>query len=120
MYSQIILGALFAPMALAATMDIDVGEKGFVFDPDTVTAAVGDVLNFHFYPGDHSVASSDFANPCSPAAQNPVWSGFINPSGSGEASTMFSLTVNSTDPMWFYCAQVGHCAAGMAMVVNPP
>ena len=107
------------PFTLATTFDVDVGESGFTFSPDTITAKVGDVVNFHFYPGDHSVTQSTFEAPCKPSGANAIFSGFIN-SNSGEAKTMFSMPVNTTDPIWLYCAQVGHCATGMAMVINPP
>jgi hypothetical protein len=29
------------------------------------------------------------------------------------------VTVNNTDPVFFYCAQVGHCQAGMVFALNP-
>lgn len=36
----------------------------------------------------------------------------------------FSVTVNTTDPLWFYCRQhapdgSSHCGAGMVFAVNP-
>ncbi|KIW34690.1 uncharacterized protein PV07_01454 [Cladophialophora immunda] len=114
-YTLLSLGAL----ASAATFDVNVGQNGFTYSPDTVKAAVGDTVNFHFYPGDHTVTQSPFDSPCQPVSGNAINSGVIN-SNSGQASTMFSMRVNSTDPLWLYCGQVGHCAAGMAMVINPP
>lgn len=33
--------------------------------------------------------------------------------------TIFSVTVNDTNPMAFYCSQVSHCQNGMVGVVNP-
>ncbi|EXJ68457.1 uncharacterized protein A1O5_08249 [Cladophialophora psammophila CBS 110553] len=114
-YVLISLGAL----ASAATFDVNVGQNGFTYSPDTVHAAVGDTVNFHFYPGDHTVTQSPFDTPCQPVSGNAINSGTIN-SNSGQASTMFSMRVNTTDAIWLYCGQVGHCAAGMAMVINPP
>ena len=99
--------------------DVDVGENGFTFSPNTLTAAQGDTVNFHFYPGDHSVSQSTFDAPCVPIPGNAISSGFINPTGTGEASTMFSVTINDTTPIWIYCSQVTHCQSGMAMVINP-
>lgn len=29
------------------------------------------------------------------------------------------MTVNSTDPIFFYCSQAGHCGTGMVGAVNP-
>ncbi|OAL39954.1 hypothetical protein AYO20_00867 [Fonsecaea nubica] len=114
-YTLLSLGAL----ASAATIDVNVGQSGLTYSPDTVQAAVGDIVNFHFYPGEHAVTQSTFDSPCQPVSGNAINSGVIN-SNSGQASTMFSMTVNSTDPIWLYCGQVGHCAAGMAMVINAP
>lgn len=38
-----------------------------------------------------------------------------------QQSSMFSMTVNSTDPVWLYCSQTyaSHCQAGQVMVINP-
>lgn len=67
---------LALPLAYAETIDIKVGNKGLNFDPDTVTAKKGDLLNFFFYPGDHSVAQSTFDKPCV-AVDNGPYSGFL-------------------------------------------
>ncbi|EXJ62222.1 hypothetical protein A1O7_02655 [Cladophialophora yegresii CBS 114405] len=111
------LGAL-ASSGHAATFDVDAGEHGFSFEPDTITAAVGDTVNVHFYPGGHTATQSTFDDPCFPMSGG-INSGVVN-SNSGQASMMFSFRVNSTDPIWMYCGAPGHCAAGMAFVVNPP
>ncbi|KAJ5465219.1 uncharacterized protein N7458_000905, partial [Penicillium daleae] len=102
-----------------AVHSVDVGEKGFTFSPDTLTVAPGEKVEFHFYPGDHSVAQASFDNPCHPSSNTGIWSGFQNPT-SGEQKTVFTVTVNDTNPIWLYCAQVGHCQAGMVAVINPP
>src|SRR3569833_888921 len=47
---------------------VDVGDGDFTFKPDTVMAAVGDELHFHFYPQNHSVIQGDFMNACHPIA----------------------------------------------------
>ncbi|KIY02105.1 uncharacterized protein Z520_02243 [Fonsecaea multimorphosa CBS 102226] len=114
-YALLSLGAL----ASAAVFDVNVGQNGFTYSPDTVTAGMGDTVNFHFYPGEHTVTQSSFDSPCKPISGNAINSGVIN-SNSGQASQMFSMRVNSTDPIWIYCGQVGHCAAGMSLVINPP
>jgi plastocyanin len=87
---------------------------GLTFTPDTVTAAVGDWVQFTFGEG-HSVAESSFSAPCVPiSGQAGVYSGFPND------GQVWRIQVNSTDPLWLYCSQTGHCQGGMAMVVNPP
>jgi hypothetical protein len=30
----------------------------------------------------------------------------------------FSITINDTTPLWFYCSQTNHCASGMVFSVN--
>lgn len=108
-----------ASHASAETIKIDVGANGFAFTPDSVTAKVNDILEFHFHPINHSVVLGDFANPCQPA-KNAFFSGF-QPVSSGEGKDVFQVTVNSTDPMFFYCSQnvLSHCISGMSGVVNP-
>ncbi len=31
-----------------------------------------------------------------------------------------SARVWSTEPLWFYCRQTGHCSKGMVFAINPP
>lgn len=47
-----------------------------------------------------------------------VDSGFKPVSLTNTTSPVFTVMVNDTNPIWLYCAQVGHCPAGMAMVIN--
>ncbi|KAF3008237.1 hypothetical protein E8E15_001125 [Penicillium rubens] len=79
-----------SPSGTAAVQSVSVGEHGLTFSPDTLTVSPGDKVEFHFYPG------------------------------GPHSNTVFTLTVNDTNPIWLYCAQVGHCQAGMVAVINPP
>jgi plastocyanin len=101
----------------SSTVSVDVGEKGFTFDPDTINIPIGGVVEFHFYPGDHSVVQAAFNNPCHPLSDTSFFSGDMADANDGKP--VWSLTVNDTDPIWFYCGQVGHCQAGMVGVINP-
>ncbi|KAJ6110145.1 hypothetical protein N7486_002380 [Penicillium sp. IBT 16267x] len=103
--------------ASSATQSVDVGKNGFTFTPDTVNVPSGGVVEFHFYPGDHSVVQAAFNNPCHPMSDTSFFSGFMASANNGEP--VWTLTVNDTNPIWFYCAQVGHCQAGMVGVINP-
>ncbi|KAK8138278.1 plastocyanin-like domain protein [Apiospora sp. TS-2023a] len=38
------------------------------FEPESVIAAVGDIVEFRFHPKNHSVAQSSFTEPCAPLA----------------------------------------------------
>ena len=92
---------------------VQVGKGGFVFTPDTITAAEGDVVEFMIQPG-HSVAQSSFNSPCAPISSAAIFSGTIS------SATTFSVTVNGSDPLWFYCGTPTHCEGGMAAVINQP
>lgn len=75
-----------ASHANAETIRIDVGQNNaLAFSPDSVTAKVGDILDFHFHAINHSVVMGDFENPCAPAKTGGFFSGFMPVSGSGEA-----------------------------------
>ena len=54
------------------------------------------------------------------AAGGGFYSGFIaSPVGSPAAPQHFVVTINDTQPHWFYCAQDRMCNAGMVGVINP-
>lgn len=104
------------------THSVVAGRGGaLIFDPDNVVAEIGDVVEWHFLPKNHSVAQSSFAKPCVPDADVPVsfFSGF-QPTASGQAENVFQIVVEDTNPTWYYCAQTvgSHCQMGMAGVIN--
>ncbi len=87
--SQLFLHSYLLVGAIAATVDIDVGNGGLVFSPDTATAAVGDELHFHFHPQNHSVIEGSFTDACNPAGSG-FFSGFMSvASGEGVSSAPF-------------------------------
>lgn len=96
---------------------VAVGQSGLTFSPNAITAAVGDIVEFQFYPQAHSVAQSSFKAPCAPINDTAFFSGQI-PSTSGMAAKTYQLEINSTAPIWFYCATAKHCESGMAGVIN--
>lgn len=124
------LAAAVAP-ALAANITVTVGASangttGLVFDPQVITAAVGDFVNFEFRGGNHTVTQSSFANPCTQqfntASQQ---NGFTSPFMPYDATTgqigVFTLEVTqTTSPIWFFCARKPHCKSGMYGAINPP
>lgn len=73
--------------ASSATQMVDVGEDGFTFDPDTIHIASGGVVEFHFYPGDHSVVQAAFDNPCHPMSDTSFFSGFMASANDGSVSS---------------------------------
>jgi len=64
---SILLIALQALITLstAENIAVTVGNGAqLVFSPDTVKADVGDTLSFSYFPKNHSVVQSSFADPC--------------------------------------------------------
>ncbi|KIY71235.1 Cupredoxin [Cylindrobasidium torrendii FP15055 ss-10] len=108
-----------ASLASAATIDVKAGADGLTFTPNSVTAAVGDTINFEFYPKNHTLTQSTFANPCT-AMDGGVDSGFVPVTADATEHPVWSLTVqNASAPLWFYCAQGPHCKMGMVFAINP-
>ena len=99
---------------------VAVGNGGFTYSPNTITAAKGETIEFHFFAPLHSVAQGDFATPCTPPANGTgFFSGDISTS-SGENANVFTVKINDTNPIWFYCVIPTHCQGGMSGVINPP
>lgn len=76
MHLASLLTLIALPLSLAKNISINVGQDGLVFNPDVVPADAGDLLQFHFYPKNHSVAQSSFLSPCKPSTGG-VYSGFM-------------------------------------------
>lgn len=111
MKSFFLITTALAATTFAKVYEVTVG-PGLNYSPDTITdAAEGDIVSFTFGSG-HNVVSGSFDDPCQP-------SGGIY-SGDPQDGDVFSVTLNSTDPLWIYCSVPHHCEGGMAMVVNPP
>lgn len=96
------------------------GGTVFAFNPSTITAAKGDMVQFQFNPLNHSVVQGSFEKPCQPLSGG-FFSGFQSLSTGATSMPSFTITVNSTDPIWFYCSQtvLTHCQQGMVGVINP-
>lgn len=95
------------------------GFNGLHFEPENIVADVGDLIEVHYLPMNHSFAQSSFAEPCKPINDDAIFSGFM-PTKSGEAPNVFTFEVKDTKPMWFYCSQTkgNHCQMGMSLVIN--
>lgn len=63
-----------------ATHTVQVGPKTspHAYVPHSVTANIGDVIVFEFYPTNHSVVKADFDAPCVPATDGLFYSGIFN------------------------------------------
>ncbi|GFF36612.1 hypothetical protein IFM51744_03182 [Aspergillus udagawae] len=108
------------------TVKVGPKENPHQYLPHSITAAVGDVIVFEFYPRNHSVVKADFMASCVPAADEIFYSGQVNTFNEnsdgqleGEPPT-WSLVVNDTEPTFFYCTAVDSCLVnGMVGVINP-
>ncbi|MCJ1396452.1 hypothetical protein MMC18_009342 [Xylographa bjoerkii] len=119
---KLLLFLLSAAAALAqnTTHRVTVGANGkLAYNPTTVFANTGDLVQFEFYPSNHSVTQSNPNTPCVPLS-NGFFSGFIyEANNSATAATTFVLAVNSTQPLYFYSSQGQECQQGMVGVINP-
>ncbi|TVY21047.1 putative GPI-anchored cupredoxin [Lachnellula arida] len=110
----------FAAAASAATIKVSVGQNGLTYTPNDITANVGDSVEFDFFPKNHTVTQSSFADPCHPLAGG-FFSGFV-PTIATTLGSTFTITVKDTKPVWIYCSQTegSHCQAGMVAAINAP
>jgi len=97
------------------------GQGGnLAYSPNSVTAPVGSIVEFQFAGPGHTVTSAAFDSPCV-GNSSSIFSGVIGSGGASNiASNTFQITINDTNPIWFYCAIPTHCQAGMVGVINPP
>jgi len=98
-----------------------VENNGLHFEPQNVVAEIGDLIEFHFLPKNHTVVQSSFDKPCEPLADGSgIFSGFNFQTAEGEADKVFTFMVKSNEPFWYYCSQTAgeHCKSGMSGVIN--
>ncbi|KAF2397176.1 hypothetical protein EJ06DRAFT_533357 [Trichodelitschia bisporula] len=117
---------------------INVGANGFMYDPNTTVADVGDLIVFEFYPTNHSVIRAEYTgsdacggggcNPCIPYEMIHGSGGFHSnniltqelPKADVITGRSWNLTVTDKNPIWFYCNALGSCHPnGMVGVINP-
>ncbi|RKF79024.1 putative extracellular serine-rich protein [Golovinomyces cichoracearum] len=94
-----------------------------IFEPNKLTANVGEMIQFQFFGGNHTVTQSSFEQPCTPislvnASIKGFYSGFMPVSASKDNLPTYSVMVENMTPIWIYCAQGQHCQKGMNMVIN--
>ena len=107
---------------------MQVGAGGnLTFNPSNIRANIGEAVQFQFMGGNHTATQSVFDQPCQPANlfNSSIFgfhSGFVPAAASaamGQIGT-YTIMINSTAPIWIYCAQGRHCQGGMTMVINEP
>lgn len=118
--------AASVPAFVSATnFTVLVGQGGTTFTPPVTNAAVGDIINFQFMGGNHTVTQSTFADPCTQpfnatSGAAGFDSGFMPVDTNSSNIMVWALEIKSTSPLWFFCARKGHCQGGMAGAINPP
>ncbi|WEW54633.1 hypothetical protein PRK78_000053 [Emydomyces testavorans] len=118
-------------------------DKGTLrFFPDDMKVPAGEMVQFQFHPRvsdafsskrwaccvltlhqNHSLVQSTFDRPCEPMGRSQrgmagIQSGFMPVEPGSRQMPVFTIMVNSTQPMWFYCSQGRHCQNGMVMAIN--
>ncbi|KAL8750605.1 MAG: hypothetical protein Q9184_006367 [Pyrenodesmia sp. 2 TL-2023] len=98
------------------------GDAGLVFNPNSVMAAPGDMVEFTFMSMNHTLTQSTFPKPCV-KMQGGVDSGFLpNPNNTISPPPTYMFQVKDTEPTWWYCKQkkpTSHCGKGMTFSINP-
>jgi plastocyanin len=125
--SSVAIIAAFAPSLVSAVnITVAVGANGLTFAPQQFTAQRGDIVNFEFRGGNHTVTQSSFANPCAWQTNTVTRadgfnSGFIPFNQASGQVGVYSLEVSDpTTPIWFFCGRPPHCKQGMYGAINPP
>ncbi|KAK4126388.1 hypothetical protein N657DRAFT_306655, partial [Parathielavia appendiculata] len=119
--SSSFLAASSLARAASHIIPVSVGKNGLTFEPNEIHAAEGDVIEFRFWPRNHSVVAGDFHNARRPAENNGFFSGFFPTQNGTVNSQVFRVTINHANPMPIYCSQNNgqHCKNGMVAVINP-
>jgi plastocyanin len=117
------IGSAFAAGATIVHV-VKVGNANgtLAYSPNSIQAAVGDMVQFQFAPQNHTVTQSTFDQPCQPISMNSnvtgIYSGFMPVTASSTETPTYTILINNTTPMWIYCSQGRHCQNGMTMVIN--
>jgi hypothetical protein len=122
--SAVPLGSTPRTLATPVTHVVDVGKNGLTYTPPFITTNPGDLVEMRFFAKNHTLVQSSFQDPCTPLV-NGIFAGFhpsnitVNSTGLVTFDTI-TFQVDTTSPLWFYCAQENHCQSGMTFAINPP
>ncbi|KAF2097647.1 hypothetical protein NA57DRAFT_77899 [Rhizodiscina lignyota] len=107
------------------TWTVSVGKATNQFQPDVIQADVGDIVEFDFFPPNHSVARAEYKYPCIPyeltgRGKVGFFSGFMPVDAILSSPPTYSIRVNDSYPVFFYCTAPGSCTDWqMVGVINP-
>jgi len=105
---------------------IKVSDKNgsLVYSPASIHVPVGDMVQWHFYPKNHSIVQAAFSNPCAPISNvmpnvTTFFSGYMPVKATDQEMPALTMMVKDAMPFWYYCSQGKHCQKGMVGVINP-
>lgn len=90
-----LLAALLTATAAQAGITISINAVDTAFEPNTAAAAVGDVVEFHFQPSNHSVVRGELDKACEPLEKDGFFSGFV-PVKEGETEAVCTRSSSLT------------------------
>ncbi|KAK0634352.1 Cupredoxin [Bombardia bombarda] len=122
-FSTILVAALASLASAQKTHVVTVAlNKTLTFSPNNIKVNPGEMVQFQFAAGNHTITQSTFNEPCQPIAKHSnvtgFHSGFMPVDATAAMVPTYTIMVNNTTPIWAYCAQGKHCEAGMVMVIN--
>lgn len=106
------------------THTVEVGLLDHKMRPETTEAAVGDFIEFDFYPLNHSIVRAEYGYPCIPyemtgSGKTGFFSGFNRVDKILDKPPKYTIRVNDTEPIFFYCSAPGSCITyGMVGGIN--
>ncbi|KAF2421189.1 hypothetical protein EJ08DRAFT_518941 [Tothia fuscella] len=95
------------------------------FQPEVIQALPGDTVKFDFMPLNHSVVRAEYKYPCIPyektgAGKIGFFSGFRPATAILDNPPSWSIKINDSDPILFYCSAPGSCINyEMVGIINP-
>ncbi|OQV11044.1 hypothetical protein CLAIMM_14949, partial [Cladophialophora immunda] len=107
------------------TVTVAVGNGGNTFVPDVVQVSPGNYVEFDFYPLNHSVIRAAYGYACVPyELTGPdrigFFSGFYPVDAILSDPPKWTLLINDTEPVFYYCGAPGSCINyQMVGVINP-
>ncbi|GAW13218.1 hypothetical protein ANO14919_025980 [Xylariales sp. No.14919] len=123
--ATVLLGLASAQKVHVVSVSSTTDKTLLAFSPNNLKADVGDMIQFQFLNGNHSVVQSNFDNPCTPIQAfvknaTGMFSGYMDVAASASTGMIptYTMEVASNTPLWLYCSQGKHCQSGMVMVVN--
>ncbi|KAF2468442.1 uncharacterized protein BDR25DRAFT_173938, partial [Lindgomyces ingoldianus] len=107
------------------THTISVGNGDHKMRPDVTQAEIGDIIEFRFFPPNHSIVRAEYTFPCIPYEMTGkgkvgFFSGFHPVDAVLPNPPKWTIAINDTFPIFFYCSAKGSCIDyQMVGVINP-